>query len=80
MAYGTPVVCSNTNSFPEVVGDAALTVDPLDAEALAAAIATLMNDINLCKQISTQGLQRSADFLWANTARIISNVYRTAPT
>jgi len=42
MAFGTPVVCSNTSSFPEVVGDAALTVDPLDPEALAGAIATIL--------------------------------------
>ncbi len=35
MACDTPVVCSNTTSFPEVVGDAALMVDPLDVDELA---------------------------------------------
>src|SRR5205085_8971460 len=44
MACGTPVVTSNTSSFPEVVGDAALTVDPLNPEALAMALATGLRD------------------------------------
>ena len=38
MACGTPVVCSNTSSLPEVVGDAAITVDPCDVEGLAEAM------------------------------------------
>ena len=38
MACGTPVVCSNTSSLPEVVGDAAITVDPNDVDALAGAM------------------------------------------
>jgi glycosyltransferase involved in cell wall biosynthesis len=38
MASGAPVVCSNTSSLPEVAGDAALLVDPLDTDALADAL------------------------------------------
>lgn len=78
MACGTPVVTSNTSSFPEVIGDAALAVDPLDAEALASAMAAVLSDADLSARLSAQGLQRAALFSWEETARIILNVYRRA--
>ncbi len=62
MACGTPVVCSNTSSFPEAVGDAALMVDPLDPDAFAAAIAAALNDPDLRTRVFVQGLQRAALF------------------
>jgi len=76
MACGTPVVCSNTSSFPEVVGDAALTVDPLDPEALARAIAALLNDADLRAQLSKLGLRRVGTFLWEHTMHATLRVYR----
>jgi len=44
MACGTPVVCSNTSSLPEIVGDAAITFDPLETEAIAEALAYALAD------------------------------------
>ncbi|MGC8787518.1 MAG: glycosyltransferase family 4 protein, partial [Anaerolineae bacterium] len=44
MACGTPVVCSKASSLPEVVGDAALMVDPYDVEALAEAMHRVLSD------------------------------------
>lgn len=47
MLLGTPVICSNTSSLPEVAGDAALMVDPYDTQALTQAIRTLDADAAL---------------------------------
>ncbi len=75
MACGTPVVTSNTSSLPEVVGDAALTVAPLDVDALADALAALLRDDALREQLARQGLQRAATFSWEASARIIHGAY-----
>ncbi len=75
MACGTPVVTSNVSSLPEVVGDTALTVDPFDVEALAAAIARVLHDHELRARLSAQGLARAASFSWEATARTILRVY-----
>jgi glycosyltransferase involved in cell wall biosynthesis len=77
MACGTPVVTSNTSALPETVGDAALTVDPLDVEGLARAIARVLGNANLRAQLSARGMQRAATFSWETTARIIRGVYRS---
>ncbi|MDQ2830510.1 MAG: glycosyltransferase, partial [Chloroflexota bacterium] len=78
MACGTPVVCSNTSSFPEVVGDAALTVDPLDPEALAEAMSQALRDATLRSRLSALGLPQAALFSWGRTARITLDMYRRA--
>ncbi len=76
MACGTPVVTGNTSALPETVGDAALTVDPYDAEALAGAMARVLGDAVLRADLSARGLERAAAFSWADTATIIREVYR----
>lgn len=76
MACGTPVVTSNTTSVPEVVGDAAIMVDPRDVEALAGAMNSILSDATLRHGLSTRGLQRAATYSWEATARIVSGVYR----
>jgi len=76
MACGTPVICSNTSAFPEVVGDAALTVDPRDPKALASAIATVLRDTDLRASLAAAGLRRAAHFSWDSTARTILGAYR----
>jgi glycosyltransferase involved in cell wall biosynthesis len=78
MACGTPVVTSNTSALPEVVGDAAMTVGPLDVEALAGAIATVLASADLRARLSALGLQRAATFSWEATARLIASAYRIA--
>ena len=78
MACGTPVVTSNTSALPEVVGEAALTVDPLDAEALATAMAAVLGNAGLRTWLGAQGLKRAAAFSWETTARTILEVYRHA--
>jgi glycosyltransferase involved in cell wall biosynthesis len=76
MACGTPVVTSNVTSLPEVVGDAALTVDPTDEAALADAIRQALTDEPLRAQLRTAGLARAAAFSWERTAAETLGVYR----
>jgi glycosyltransferase involved in cell wall biosynthesis len=76
MACGTPVITSNVSSLPEVVGDAALTVDPTDVEMLADAIARVLRDDARREQMRVSGLAQSAKFDWAITARETAQVYR----
>lgn len=74
MACGTPVVCSNTSSLPEVVGEAALCFDPTDVQAMTAAIAQVLEDPARRAQMSAQGLERSKHFTWERCAQQTANV------
>lgn len=69
MRCGTPVICSNTSSLPELAGDAALTVDPLDVDALAAAIRHLLDDEVSRARLMELGYAQAARFTWANAAQ-----------
>ncbi len=75
MKCGTPVVVGNTTSLPEVVGDAALSVDPFDVDAIASAIERLIKDSGLRAELSVKGLARAKMFDWRETARQTLNVY-----
>jgi glycosyltransferase involved in cell wall biosynthesis len=78
MASGTPVVTSNVSSLPEVAGDAALLVDPRDAEAIAGAIRMVLTDRTLREDLRRRGLERARAFSWeqsvARTRAIYSEV------
>jgi glycosyltransferase involved in cell wall biosynthesis len=75
MACGTPVICSNRSSLPEVVGDAGILVDPTP-EKVSSAISTAMNDAYLRRRLSAQGLEQAGRFSWKRTARMTSEVYQ----
>ncbi len=77
MACGTPVVCSNTSSLPEVAGDAVIRVDPLDTEALAEAIGRALADQALRQDLRARGLAQAAQFSWERTACETLKVYQT---
>ena len=62
MMVGTPVLTSNTSSLPEVVGDAAIQVDPYDTGAIAAALRALDSDAELRARLSHAGLERAQHF------------------
>jgi glycosyltransferase involved in cell wall biosynthesis len=68
MACGTPVVCSNTSSLPEVAGEAALTVDPADTGALAAAVGRVLDDPSLRAALVAKGKAQVQRFSWARAA------------
>jgi glycosyltransferase involved in cell wall biosynthesis len=75
MACGTPVVTSNVSGTAEAAGDAALLVDPRDAQALAEAMAWLLRDETLRRELRSRGLERAAQFTWQRTARDTLSVY-----
>lgn len=75
MACGTPVICSNVASLPEVVGDAAITVEPTDVQALAGAMREVLSDRDLHQEMRQRGLERAACFTWERTARATLEVY-----
>jgi glycosyltransferase involved in cell wall biosynthesis len=62
MSLGTPVLASNTASMPEVVGDAALKVDPYDTRALVEGIRALDNDAHLLGRLAEAGPIRAQEF------------------
>jgi len=76
MACGTPVVCSNASSLPEVAGDAALLVEPHDVDGLAAALQRALSDEALRRQMIERGLAQAARFSWEKAARETLAVYR----
>jgi glycosyltransferase involved in cell wall biosynthesis len=75
MACGTPVVTANVSSLPEVVGDAAISLDPLDIEGIAAAIGKLQQDSNYRQNLIDRGLKRVCEFTWQNTAQQTAIIY-----
>jgi glycosyltransferase involved in cell wall biosynthesis len=77
MACGSPVVCSNTSSLPEVAGEAALLVDPTDVDALAAATGRVLADVGLRQAMREKGLAQAARFSWERTARETLAVYES---
>jgi glycosyltransferase involved in cell wall biosynthesis len=75
MACGTPVICADRTSLPEVVGDAGILVDPMDAGALAAAMKRLFTDDALRRRMVAAGLERAKLFPWRRTAEETLDVY-----
>ena len=69
MSCGVPVVCTDTSSLPEVAGDAALMIDPLDTAALAEAMARLLTDEPLRAELIGRGYARAGRFTWQRAAR-----------
>jgi glycosyltransferase involved in cell wall biosynthesis len=76
MACGTPVVCSNVSSLPEVAGDAALLVAPSDVQGMHLAIERLVNDPKLRQELSRRGLAQSSQFSWRRAAEETLDIYR----
>jgi glycosyltransferase involved in cell wall biosynthesis len=78
MACGCPVVGSDRAACPEVVGTAGLLVDPEDVMAIAAAIARILDDEALRRDLRDRGLARSRLFTWEESARRTLRVLRDA--
>ncbi|MFH0953440.1 MAG: glycosyltransferase family 1 protein [Verrucomicrobiota bacterium] len=75
MACGTPVVCSNRSSLPEVAGEAALLVNPDNTREAAAAVARVLQDQALAAGLAEKGLQQAAKFTWTRTAAMTLKAY-----
>ena len=76
MACGTPVVASNVSSLPEVVGDAALLIDPNSDEELAVALHRLLTNEELRAMLREKGLVRARTFSWERAAEETLAVYQ----
>ena len=74
MACETPVVCSNVSSLPEVVGDAALLVDPADTAGIADAMARVCQDRVLAEDLVRRGTAQVRHFGWNRTARQVLDI------
>jgi alpha-1,3-rhamnosyl/mannosyltransferase len=75
LACGAPVLCGDTSSLPEVVGDAALCVDTRSVTALAGGLAQLLDDATLRERLRAAGPLRAAQFSWHRTAESTLAVY-----
>ena len=69
MACGTPVLTSSAASLPEVVGDAAIKVNPMEVDDIAEGLRRLIEEPDLRSRLRTLGLARSRIFDWDKTAR-----------
>ena len=78
MACGAPVVASNASCFPEVVGDAAVMLDPRDEEAWTNAMGALLEDPARREVLRRKGIERARVFTWERTAQQTLAVYRKA--
>jgi glycosyltransferase involved in cell wall biosynthesis len=78
MATGTPVVASNVSSLPEVLGDAALLVNPENVFEIARAIQEALLDEDLRGELIAKGKAQAARYSWDRTAREVLEVYREA--
>lgn len=77
MASGCPVICSNLSSFPEIVGDAAVQVDPNNIDAIASAIAQVASDAPLRKKLAALGEKQASKFSWEASAKQLSDVIQS---
>src|SRR5262249_6398719 len=75
MASGTPVVTSRISSLPEVVGDAAVLVDPYSVDDIADGLARVLGDEGLRAALVEHGRQRVARFSWERSVRAIHSGY-----
>ena len=78
MACGVPLVASNVSCFPEVVGNAAVMLDPTDEESWAATMNGLLDDPAQRESLRQNGMARAKEFTWERTASQTLAVYRKA--
>lgn len=78
MASGTPVVTSNVSSLPEVVGEAAMIVNPENVFDIARGIKEVLLDDELRYRLVAEGLEQARRFNWERTARQVLEVYKEA--
>jgi len=75
-AAGVPVITSNTTSLPEVAGEAALLVNPLDVEDIANAMQLMLEQQELANMFRKKGKERALLYSWDKTASMTIDVYK----
>jgi glycosyltransferase involved in cell wall biosynthesis len=76
MAHGVPVLSSKRSCMPEVCGDAAVLVDPLDPDAIADGLERLLGDDTLRADLAARGPAHARSYTWERSARAHRDVYR----
>ncbi|MCB0164092.1 MAG: glycosyltransferase family 4 protein [Anaerolineae bacterium] len=76
MMCGTPVIASNTSALPEIVGDAAVLVDPHDIDGLTVSMWRLLTDKEQKQLYIHKGLKRAKKFSWEKAARRTLEIYQ----
>ncbi len=76
MACGAPVITSNTSSLPEIVGDAALLIDPHNTGELSATIMRILQDKSLQEDLRQKGYERVKQYTWPVSARKMLSIYQ----
>lgn len=77
MASSCPVICSNTSSLPEVVGDAALLFNPTDTKILQIHIETVLKNLAIREKLIEKGRNRAAQFSWEKTAEKTLTIFQS---
>jgi glycosyltransferase involved in cell wall biosynthesis len=75
MAAGTPVITSNVSSLPEVVGTAAILIDPYEPDEIAHAMRRVLTDEALREDLRARGLARVKEFSWDRSVRRVREIY-----
>jgi glycosyltransferase involved in cell wall biosynthesis len=75
MASGTPVVTSNVSSLPEVVGDAAVFVDPYSSDAIAEGILEVLRSAHLRARLREKGYARVQEYSWMRSVERVREIY-----
>lgn len=76
MACGLPIVCSNLASLPELVGQAAVSVDPTDIPVFAGAIRDVLTTPGLAASLRAAGLERAKQYTWPRHCERLEAIYR----
>jgi len=78
MASGCPVVCSRSGALPEVAGEHAVYVEPLDEESILEGLVELLQDRERAESLRRQGPAHARKFTWQAAALATLEVYRRA--
>ncbi len=78
MACGTPVLSSNSAAMPEILGDAALFFDPLNAQEMANCIEKVLGDEEMQSELAKKSLRQAKKYSWQITARKTAKVIKEA--
>lgn len=75
MSLGTPVIASDVSSFPEILGNNAVLVDPFNVKGISEAILLLLDNREKYEYYKSKGIKRATDFSWLKTAEETIKVY-----
>jgi len=75
MACGLPVITSNVSSIPEVVGNAAVLVEPMDIQTISESVVRLKQDSIYSQKLISQGFMRAKQLTWKKSAEHLVSIY-----